>query len=216
MARVAIAEDQGLIRDLLRSLLESEPGIEVVGAAADGRTLLSLVKEHKPEIAMTDIMLPDLNGIDVTRQICADFPGTRVIVFSAHTERSVIAEAFRAGAAGFLSKGGDKSEVIQAIASVLSGEAYMSPSVAGQFVRDLVFAPNASGATAWTALTGREREVLQLIAEGKTTKECADALGVSVKTVETHRQQILGKLGLRGTADLVKYAIREGLTSLDF
>jgi two-component system, NarL family, response regulator NreC len=214
--RIAIAEDQTLIRELICGLLEVTPGMEVIGAVADGRSLLTLVKEHTPDIALTDIVLPDLNGIDVTRQICAEHPAVRVIVFSAHTERRVIAEAFRAGASGFLSKSGEKGEVLQAITSVMGGEAYMSPSLAGQFVRDLVFAPTATNPSAWTALSGREREVLQLIAEGRATKDIATELGISVKTVETHRQQILGKLGLRGTADLVRYAIREGLTSLDF
>jgi DNA-binding NarL/FixJ family response regulator len=190
--------------------------MEVVGAVADGRSLLALVKDSKPDVALVDVVLPDLNGIEATRQIRAAYPDVRVVICSAHTERSLIAEAFRAGALGFISKSGRKEEVPEAIAAVMDGEAYMSPSIAGQFVRDLVFAPSATDATAWTALSSREREVLQLIAEGKATKDVAEELGISVKTVETHREHILGKLGLRGTADLVRYAIREGLTSLDF
>lgn len=216
MPRIAIAEDHTLVRDLLQALLEATPSMEVVGAVADGRSLLALVKDSKPDVALVDVVLPDLNGIEATRQIRAAYPDVRVVICSAHTERSLIAEAFRAGALGFISKSGRKEEVPEAIAAVMDGEAYMSPSIAGQFVRDLVFAPSATDATAWTALSSREREVLQLIAEGKATKDVAEELGISVKTVETHREHILGKLGLRGTADLVRYAIREGLTSLDF
>jgi DNA-binding NarL/FixJ family response regulator len=214
--RVVIAEDQTLMRELLGSLLGCAPGIELVGVAPDGRSLMDLVRAHAPDLVLTDIVLPDLNGIDATRAICADYPGTKVLVISGHTERQIVAEAFRAGASGFLSKSCAREEVVHAVAVVAGGEAYMTPVLAGQLVRDLAFAPSPNGGSAWTSLSTREREVLQLISEGKSTKEIAEALGVSVKTVETHRQQVLSKLGLKSTADLVKYAIREGLTSLDF
>jgi DNA-binding NarL/FixJ family response regulator len=217
---ILLADDHQLIREGIRSLIEKLPGLKVVGEAGDGRTAVSLARKLAPDIVIMDISMPELNGIDAARQILDDSPRTRVVVLSMHSDKRFVAAALKAGASGYLLKDGMSAEVADAIRAVAAGQTYLSPRIAGVVVEDYVSNLPAGPATAGAAaagavLTAREREVLQLIAEGKTTKRIAAALHASVSTVETHRRHIMEKLQLFSVAELTKYAIREGLTSPD-
>jgi DNA-binding NarL/FixJ family response regulator len=212
--RVLIADDHTILREGLRSILEKKNGLECVGEAEDGRSAVKMAKELRPDIVIMDVAMPDLNGIEATRQIHAEMPEINVIALSMHAGKSFILAALNAGVSGYLLKDSAFEEMAGAISSVRKGEMYLSPAITevvpleeirkfpgGQFVQRSV-------------LTNREREVLQLIAEGKSTKQTAAKLGVSVKTVETHRKQIMDKLNIYSVAGLTKHAIREGITSV--
>jgi DNA-binding NarL/FixJ family response regulator len=211
------------VREGLRSLLQDQPDLEVVGEAADGRQALELAAEHDPDVVVMDVAMPQLNGIEATRRLMSDSPGTKVVALSMHSDRRYVAEALKAGAAGYLLKDGAFDELVSAIRAVVANKVYLSPRVAGVVVDDYVRRlPDGDGAAeprgapgAFQKLTPREREVLQLMAEGFSTKEIAARLHVSVKTVETHRRQLMEKLQLYSVAEVTKYAIREGLTSLE-
>lgn len=215
MTRIVLADDHEMVRAGLRTLLEKHPGIQVVGEAADGRELLELVRNLAPEIVITDITMPAMNGVEATRRLLETAPHAKVIALSMHSERPFVTAMLRAGASAYLLKNSAASELLLAIAAVQRGETYLSPKIAGTVVEGHVRKPVGANASVFAALTPREREVLQLLSEGQTSKEIAAALHISVKTVETHRSQIMGKLGIRTVAELTKYAIREGLTSLD-
>ena len=210
--QILIADDHQILRQGLTALLHSQGDMTVVGQASDGRKAVELAQDLRPEIVVMDLGMPGLNGIDATRQILALLPDAQVIVLSARSDRQSVSEAFRAGAAGYVLKDAAMEELVNAIHTVLSGEKYlgnkMTSSLAAEFL--------SRGEDHRTALSPREREVLQLLAEGKATKEVAMALGVSVKTAETHRRSIMEKLNLFSIAELTKHAIREGLTSLDY
>ncbi|MCX5654809.1 MAG: response regulator transcription factor [Planctomycetota bacterium] len=213
--KILLADDHNLIREGLRLLIEKQPGMTVVGEAADGRTAVRLGRELTPNIAIIDILMPELNGIDATRRILEASPKTRVIVLSMQSDKRFVAAALKAGAAGYLLKDGVSAEVSDAIRAVAAGQTYLSPRIAGVVVEDYVSNLPAGAAKAGSALSAREREVLQLIADGKTTKQVAATLHTSISTVETHRRHIMEKLHLFSVAELTKYAIREGLTSPD-
>lgn len=215
--RIVLADDHRLIRQGLRALLEKEPDLEVVGEAADGRSALQMVSELTPHIVIVDIGMPALNGIEVARLIASGNTGAKVIALSMHSDRRFVAEMFRAGASGYLLKDSAFDELVLAIRTVSAGKVYLSPQVADVVVEDYLNRPTGpTGApTVFARLTAREREVLQLMAEGLSTKQIALSLSVSVKTVETHRRQIMEKLGIYSVAELTKYAIREGLTPLE-
>jgi DNA-binding NarL/FixJ family response regulator len=210
-----LADDHQMMRAGLRSILEQRPGYQVVGEAEDGRRTVEIVRETSPHIVLMDITMPDLNGIEATRQIMSISPGTKVIGLSMHSDRQMITEILRAGASGYLLKNSAASELLIAVESVMIGKSYLSPDVT-RVVMDEMLGKNApaSEPSAFTSLTTREREVLQLIAEGKTNKEIARSLEIGIKTVETYRGQVMDKLNLRSVAELTKYAIRNGLTSL--
>jgi DNA-binding NarL/FixJ family response regulator len=213
--RVLLVDDHQMFREGLRSLLAADPEIQVVGEADSGRTALKLACEAKPNITVMDVSMPDLNGIEATRQIKAAVPHTRVIALSAHSDRRFVARMLEAGASGYLLKDCAFDELTRAIRSVSKNLTYLSPAVAAGVVEDSLgrtLPPQPQGTA---ALTPRHREVLQLVAEGLTTKQIAARLHVSVKTVETHRQQLMKRLDVQSVADLTKHAIREGLTSLD-
>ena len=212
--KVLIADDHKIVRDGLRALLEKQTGIEVIAEAEDGRTAVKLAAELGPDIIIMDIGMPGLNGIDTTRRIISDFPHTRIIALSMHSDMRFVGQMLRAGASAYLLKDCAFEELSHAIRVVLSGQTYLSPQIAGAVIEDYVRHMSASDTSGFSVLTEREREVLQLLAEGKTAREVATHLHVSVKTIETHRQQIMHKLKIRNAADLVKYAIRQGLTSL--
>ncbi|HZZ43678.1 MAG TPA: response regulator transcription factor [Tepidisphaeraceae bacterium] len=213
--RFVLADDHQMMRAGLRSILEQRPGYQVVGEAEDGRRTVEIVRETSPHIVLMDITMPDLNGIEATRQIMSISPGTKVIGLSMHSDRQMITEILRAGASGYLLKNSAASELLIAVESVMIGKSYLSPDVT-RVVMDEMLGKNApaSEPSAFTSLTTREREVLQLIAEGKTNKEIARSLEIGIKTVETYRGQVMDKLNLRSVAELTKYAIRNGLTSL--
>ena len=203
------------MREGLRSLLEKEPDIELVGEAEDGRSTLELANRLKPQVVVMDIRMPDLNGIDATRKLLEKLPSVKVLALSMHTDQRFIEGMLRAGATGYLPKDCASEELVRAIRTVLSNQTYLSPSIADVVRRDYLSQRRGADISVSYVLTEREREVLQLMAEGKNTKEIASRLQVSVKTIETFRQHIMQKLNLYSLAELTKYAIREGLTSLE-
>jgi len=210
--RVVLADDHVLIRAGIHSLLNQLEGIDVVGEASNGREALELVEMHRPGIVLMDIDMPELNGLEATARIVSRFPSVRVIILSVHGTEEHVWQALRAGAAGYLLKNISPAELDQAIRSVNEGNNHITDSVAKHVVARLV-----EGAKVGSPhrLTLRQREVLQLVAEGNTSKEIATKLGISVKTAESHRAEIMQTLGIHDTAGLVRYAIRLGIVSPD-
>jgi two-component system, NarL family, response regulator NreC len=213
--RLILADDHKIMREGLRALLARQKEIEVIAEAESGRGVVELCAQLHPDVVVIDISMPDLNGIDATRQIVRDDPHVKVIALSMHSDKKYVKEMLSAGACGYLLKDAAFEELGTAIVSVLKNKTYLSPQITDTVVKDYVGENAPSGSVASTALSVREREVLQLLAEGKATREIAATLYVSVKTVETHRKQIMDKLGLNSIAELTKYAIREGLTSIE-
>jgi len=213
--KVLLADDHKIIRDGLRSLIERHPEMEFVGEAENGRTTVKLARELEPDVIIMDISMPDLNGIDATHQIVADAPDVKVIALSMHSDKRFVVGMFKAGASGYLLKDCAFDELEQAVKTVLADHTYLSPKIATVVIQNYVPHVSADDASVFSVLTEREREVLQLLAEGKTTKNIASDLFLSVKTIETYRQKIMVKLDIHNLADLIKFAIREGLTSLE-
>lgn len=212
--KILVADDHKIIRDGLRALLEKQENMEVVAEAQDGATAIRLAKKLLPNIVIMDIGMPDMNGIDATRQIVAETQGVKVIALSMHSDRRFVIEMLKAGASGYLLKDSAFEELALAIKTIINNQPYLSPKITDVVIKEYIYSNPQSEKTVFSALTIREREVLQLLAEGKSTKQIAAQLNVSVKTIETHRQQIMEKLDIRSIAELTKYAIREGLTSL--
>jgi two-component system response regulator NreC len=212
--RIILAEDHRITREGLVNLLQERPDMEVVGEAENGREAVRLAKELSPDLIIMDVTMPDLNGIDATRIITSGSNNTKVIALSMYSDKQFVQGMMQAGASGYLLKDCAFEELVSAIKAVIQGDTYLSPGIAGIVVQDYLTKLTTDRSSADTVLTNREREVLQLIAEGNSTKEIAARLTVSVKTVETHRRQIMEKLGIFSIAELTKYAIREGLTSL--
>jgi DNA-binding NarL/FixJ family response regulator len=212
--KVILADDHKIMRDGLRSLLENEPDIEVVAEAENGRIAVQQVQELSPDIVLMDVSMHDLNGIEATRQIVAKYPDVKVLALSMYSDKSYVAGILSAGASGYILKDSAFDELSEAIRVVISGQFYLSSSVAGIVTKDYVrYLSSASDSSARSVLTPRELEVLQLLAEGKSKKQVSLQLQMNVKTVETHRQNIMEKLDIYSIAELTKYAIREGLTS---
>jgi DNA-binding NarL/FixJ family response regulator len=211
---ILLVDDHKILRDGISSLLETHDEMNVVGHAADGRSALRLAHDLSPDVVIMDISMPDLNGIDATRKITSDHPDIKVLALSMHTDKQFISEIFKAGASGYLIKDSAFDELAEAIRIVREGKTYINPKIAGLLVESLVTQSSPPRQKAFSLLTEREREVLQLIAEGNSTKQIASDLHVSTKTVESHRRQVMGKLQIRNVAELTKYAIREGLTSV--
>jgi DNA-binding NarL/FixJ family response regulator len=211
--KIFLADDHAIVRDGIRALLEKEPDFAVVGEAENGREAVQRATQLRPDVAIIDIAMPELNGVEAARQLLSALPRLKLIALSMHADKRFVAEMFQAGAVGYLKKNCAFKHLVQAIRTVLAGQVYMSPVVAGIVVEG--FKARASEAMNAASLSPKEREVLQLLAEGYATKEIADRLGVSSKTIDTHRQNIMDKLQLRSVAELTKYAIREGLTSVD-
>jgi DNA-binding NarL/FixJ family response regulator len=213
--KVLIVDDHKLFRDGLRGLLAERRGIEVVGEAADGEEAVRETLEKGPDVVLMDVSLPRLNGIEATRKILAARPATKVVVLSMHADRRFVVEALRAGASGYYLKDGSVRDLEDGLRGVVRGEMRLCPSISTNVIREYVSLTSRREDTAFAVLTDREREVLQMLAEGHATKEVAARLHVSVKTAESHRARIMAKLDLHSIAELTKYAIREGLTSLD-
>jgi DNA-binding NarL/FixJ family response regulator len=213
--KILLADDHKITRQGLRSLLEKEPDMEVVAEAEEGRTAVRLVRELLPDVVVMDVSMPDLNGMEATHQIVAEHPNVKVIALSIHSDNLFVSEMLKSGASGYLLKDCAFEELARAIHVVVDGKTYLSPAVSGVVVDDYLHRLARTESPSSEVLTDREREVLQLIAEGKSTKQVALKLHISVKTVETHRRQIMSKLDIHTIAELTKYAIRKGLTSLE-
>lgn len=212
--RLLIGDDHTLFRQGIRKILEAEPEWEVIAEAGDGREVVRLALAETPDVAVLDIGMPLLNGIEATRQITKRLPETRVLIVSMHRADAYVAQALKAGAKGFLLKDSAGSDLIQAISAVGAGKSYFSPAVAELMFDDYARrAVDASVTDGYDTLSEREREVFQLVAEGHTNKEVAELLSISPATVETHRARILDKLGVHNTAELVLYAVRRGVIS---
>ena len=212
--RILLADDHVLVREGIRALVEKLPGVNVIGEAKDGREAVRLAKEYKPDLILMDIAMPGLNGLEATSRISKEIPKTKIIILSMYANEEYVREAIRAGAAGYLIKRGAAVELELAITSVTRGEAYFSPLVSAKIPR------NRRGhlSTDWATLerlTPRQREILQMIAEGNSTKDIAAILNISIKTVETHRAQLMERLDIHDVPGLVRFAIRAGLVSLD-
>jgi DNA-binding NarL/FixJ family response regulator len=211
--KVLIADDHQIVRESLRALLEKEPGITVVGDAGEGRTALRLARELVPDVIIMDVAMPDLNGIEATRQVVAEFPEIKVIALSMHNDRRFVLNMLKAGARGYLLKDCASQNLIKAIRLVLANKTYISHDIADLVVKDYLATASPVECSSSEVLTAREREVLQLVVEGKTNNQIAEDLKVSIKTVESHRHTIMLKLDIKSIAELTKFAIREGLTS---
>jgi DNA-binding NarL/FixJ family response regulator len=216
MTKIVVADDHKIVRQGLRTLLTAEHDMEVLAEADNGRDVLRLARELQPDIIIMDISMPDLNGIDATRQLLTETPGVKVVALSMHSDSLFVLNMLKAGASGYLLKDCALEELVKAIRTVMANKTYLSPGISDILIKDFMQGwSTSSGASAFSVLTAREREVLQLMAEGRSTVQIATSLCVSVKTVEAHRKQLMNKLGIHNIAGLTKYAIREGLTSLE-
>lgn len=219
--RILLADDHTLVRAGIGALLQGLEGMQVVAEASDGHAALRLVQTHQPDVVLLDIAMPGLNGLEVTARVAQAFPRVRVIILSMHANEEYVVQALRAGATGYLLKSAVTAELELAVRAVARGEVYLSPPISRYVIADYVRrvegagSPDATPPGPYTRLTPRQREVLQLIAEGHTTKDMAQRLHISVKTVETHRTQLMKRLDIHDVAGLVRYAIRTGLLILD-
>jgi len=213
--RIFLADDHKIVREGLRTLLSKQTDMEVCGEADTGLIAVQLAKKLLPDVMVMDIAMPELNGIEATRQIVAEFPSVRVVALSMHSDKRFVVEMLKAGASGYLLKDCAFEELTNAIRAVVMNRIYLSPHLAEFMIKDYVHLIPTDKLSVFSVLTPRQRQVLQLLSEGKNTKNISIQLNVSVKTVETYRQQIMDKLNIRSIAELTKYAIREGLTSLD-
>ncbi|HET9930746.1 MAG TPA: response regulator transcription factor [Polyangiaceae bacterium] len=210
--KILLADDHAIMREGLRVILERMPSVEVVGETDNGRDAVRMARELRPDILLMDISMPGLNGVDATRLITGTLPNTRVIGLSMHADRRYVLSMLTSGASGYLLKRAASSELALAIEAVAAGHKYVSPAIADAVIEAL---PKAATQSAGPDISPREREVLQLLAEGRTSKEIAAILDVAVTTVETHRRQLMERLHIHSVAELTKYAVREGLTSLN-
>jgi DNA-binding NarL/FixJ family response regulator len=211
--RVLLADDHTLVRAGIRSLLDSIERVEVVAEAGDGHETLQLIAKHRPDVALLDIGMPGLNGLEVAKRIVSESPRTKVIILSMHADASYVNQALRAGVAGYLLKGASVTELPLALEAVAAGQTYLTPKISKHVIDNYLRDPDRTDPV--EGLTARQREILQLIAEGRTTKEIAGILGVSVKTIETHRARLMERLDIHDLAGLVRFAVRSGLVSTE-
>lgn len=215
MIRVMIVDDHSIVREGIRILLEKSEDIHVVAEADNGRSALEAAAKASPDVLLMDTSMPGMNGIEATQRLREESPSARVLILSMHKDKRFVAQAFRAGARGYLLKDCTSAELLQAVRTVAGGEIYVCSGIIGVVIDDYIRSVPDSFAQGGSTLSPREREVLQLLAEGNNAKNVAFLLKINVKTVDTHRQQIMKKLKLHSIAELTKYAIREGVTSLD-
>lgn len=213
--KILLAEDHHIIRQGLRALLENQADFEIVGEADDGRTAVGLTRKHSPDVVIMDVSMPELNGIDATRQILREISGARVIALSMYSDKRFVNGMLEAGVSGYLLKNCLVDELTDAIRSVMRGQKYLSPQILGDIVDGYREQLSRDGVLKETPLSSREREIVQLIAEGKDSRQIAECLYISHKTVESHRRRIMEKLEMHTVAELTKFAIREGLTTIN-
>jgi DNA-binding NarL/FixJ family response regulator len=211
--KILLVDDHEIMREGICALLRKHPEMEVVGQAADGRMALEMVKQFGPDVVVMDIGMPNLNGIEATRQMTLENPHIKVMALSTHSDGSVVARMIKAGATGYMLKESAFSELLDGLRTMAEGKTYLCSKISKVVFADYINLLTNPRAEAMDSLTCREREVLQLVAEGHTTKDIAKALHLSPKTVDSHREHIMEKLGIRNVAGLTKYAIREGLTA---
>jgi two-component system, NarL family, response regulator NreC len=210
--RILLADDHAIVRDGLRSLLEKQPDMTVSGEAADGREAVHFAEENSPDVVVMDIAMPNMNGIEATRRIVATRPATGVVILSMHQDESYVLRSLKAGARGYLLKDSLRSDVVEAIRLVAQGRSFLTRRVSRLMQEDYIREMERRGVEdSYDLLTDREREILQLIAEGRTNKEVANVLNIGLTTVETHRTHILQKLGLHSVPELILYAVRTGI-----
>jgi len=211
--RILLVDDHEIMREGMCALLKRLPDIEIVGQASDGRSGINMAKEFGPDIVVMDIGMPNLNGIEATRQLLADNPRVKVMALSTHSDGAIVAKMLKAGASGYMLKESAFSELMEGIAAMMEGKTYLCSKIAKVVFSDYVTMLSSPQWPGGDGLSSRENEVLQLVAEGKTSKEISQALNVSVKTVDSHREHIMEKLSIHNVAGLTKYAVREGITS---
>ena len=212
--RILLADDHHLVRAGIRSLLEGLPDIEVVAETGDGRDAIELARTHGPDLVLMDIAMGGMNGLEATARLLKEFPQLHIIILSMHANEEYVRQALHAGAAGYLLKDAATTELEVAVRAVARGETYLSPVISRRVIEEYLGGRGEAGAGPLALLTARQREVLQLIAEGRTTKQIAGLLDVSVKTAETHRAQVMERLGIRDVPGLVRFAIRHGLVQI--
>lgn len=209
--RIVLADDHHVVREGLRALLETEPDFSIVGEAADGLATVDLVERLKPDVLVTDLMMPALSGLEVARQVALRSPTTRVVILSMYANEPYVLEALRNGAAGYVLKDSTGADLVQAVRQVLTGDRYLSPPLSARAIEAYVQKAEAGSLDIYETLTTREREILHLAAQGCSNAEVATRLSISPRTAETHRANMMRKLGLRTQADLIRYALRRGI-----
>ena len=214
--KILLADDHEIVRFGLSSLIDEQEDMEIVGEVENGRNAIDYAQKLKPNVIIMDIAMPDMNGIEAARRINKEYPDVRVVILSMHYKKKFVIDALKAGVSGYILKTKVYDDLILAIKAASAGEVYLSSKIASILTHEIVGGLPIYEKSAYTVLTPREREVLQLISEGKSTKESALHLKISIKTVESTRRQIMNKLDIHNVADLTKYAISEGITSLDF
>ena len=210
---ILLVDDHRIVREGLRTLLGQQPDLEVVGEAADGRDAVTQARLLRPDVIVMDIAMPELNGVEATRLILAELPQVRIVALSMYADRRFVAEILRAGALGYVLKDGAFEELALAIRTITEGKTYLSPSIAGLVVEELMQRTSAPGSPSLGGLTPRERQVLKLLADGMRPREIAQELSISVKTVEVHKQNLMNKLEIHTASELTRFAIREGLST---
>jgi len=208
--RILLADDHTIVRQGLRKMLEERPEWEVVGEAGDGREAVRQAEQHRPDVAIVDVAMPLLNGIETTRQLVRKVPGIRVLILSMHADEAYVTQILKAGASGYLLKDSADVDLFRAITAVVQGQSFFSPAIARLMVDEYV-RPRPEGIDRFETLSHREREIFQLVAEAKTNKEIAALLGISPSTVETHRARIMEKLDLHSATEIALYAVRRGV-----